>query len=50
MLNSMLQKASTRAGPHYLVVWQLAHQGNEDVTKKLVSISFTLTHHLLYPY
>jgi hypothetical protein len=40
MLNFVLQKASTGADPHYLDVWQPAHQGNADTAEKLVSISF----------
>jgi hypothetical protein len=40
MLNSVLQKASTGANPHYLDVWQPAHQGNAKAAEKLVSISF----------
>jgi hypothetical protein len=40
MLNSLLQKASTGVDPHYLDVWQLAHQGNAEVAEKLVHISF----------
>jgi hypothetical protein len=40
MLNFVLQKASTGADPHYLDVWQPAHQGNVDAAEKLVSISF----------
>jgi hypothetical protein len=39
-LNFVLQKASTGADPHYLDVWQPAHQGNADTAEKLVSISF----------
>jgi hypothetical protein len=40
MLNSVLQKASTGVDPHYLDVWQPAHQDNEEAVEKLVSISF----------
>jgi hypothetical protein len=36
----MLHKATTRVDPHYLDVWQLAHQGNTDAVERLVSISF----------
>jgi hypothetical protein len=40
LFNSMLQKASTRADPPYLHVWQPAHQGNAEAAEGLVSISF----------
>jgi hypothetical protein len=40
MFNSVLKKASTGAEPHYLDVWQPAHQGNVDTTEMLVSIAF----------
>jgi hypothetical protein len=40
MLNYVLWKASTRANPHYLDVWQTAHQGSTEVAEKLISISF----------
>jgi hypothetical protein len=37
MLDSMLQKKSTRVEPHYLDVWLLAHNDDEDTMEKLVS-------------
>jgi lipopolysaccharide/colanic/teichoic acid biosynthesis glycosyltransferase len=40
LFNSVLQKANTRVDPHYLTVRQPAHQGNAEVVKRLVSISF----------
>jgi hypothetical protein len=39
-LDFVLQKANTRANPHYLDVWQPAHQGNADKGEKLVNINF----------
>jgi hypothetical protein len=36
----VLQKASIGDNPHYLDVWQPAHQGNADAAEKLISISF----------
>jgi hypothetical protein len=36
----MLQKKSTRVNPHYLNVWQLAHEGDVDMVEKLVSNNF----------
>jgi hypothetical protein len=32
--------ASTRADPHYLNVWQLAHHVNTDVVERLINCSF----------
>jgi hypothetical protein len=36
----VLQKASTRADPHYFDVSQHAHYDNTDAVERLVSISF----------
>jgi hypothetical protein len=36
----MLHKTSTEVDPHYLDVWQPAHQGDADVVEKLVSNNF----------
>jgi hypothetical protein len=36
----VLQKTSSRVDPHYLDVWQSAHQGNAEVVERLISISF----------
>jgi hypothetical protein len=40
LFNFVLQKARTRADPHYFDVSQPAHQGNADVVERLISISF----------
>jgi hypothetical protein len=40
IFNFVLQKASTGVEPHYLDVWQPAHQGNVEVAERLISISF----------
>jgi hypothetical protein len=37
MLDSMLQKKSTRVEPHCLDVWQPAHDDDEAIAEKLVS-------------
>jgi hypothetical protein len=36
----MLQKKSSGVNPHYLDVWLFAHDGDVNVTKKLVSNNF----------
>jgi hypothetical protein len=35
MLNSVLHKVCTGAGPYYLDVWQPVHQGNVEELKKI---------------
>jgi hypothetical protein len=40
MLDSMLQKKSTGVDPHYLDVWQPAHEGDAAVAEKLASNNF----------
>jgi hypothetical protein len=40
IFNFVLQKISTGVDPHYLDVWQPAHQSNAEATERLVSISF----------
>jgi hypothetical protein len=40
LLNSVLQKACTRADPHYMDVWQPAQQGNAEAMERLVTICF----------
>jgi hypothetical protein len=40
MLDSMLQKKTIRADPHYLNVWQPTHKGDAVATEKLVSNNF----------
>jgi hypothetical protein len=40
MLDSLLQKASTRVEPHYLDVWVPMHQDNPQSRQKMVSINF----------
>jgi hypothetical protein len=36
----MLQKKSTVFDPHYLDIWQPAHEGDAAVAEKLVSNNF----------
>jgi hypothetical protein len=40
LFNSVLQKVSTGVNPHYLDLWQHAHQSNAEAAERLVSISF----------
>jgi hypothetical protein len=39
-MDSILQKKSIGINPHYLDVWQPAHEGDAVATKKLVSNNF----------
>jgi hypothetical protein len=40
MLESVLQKKSSWVDPHYLNIWQPAHEGDAAVAEKLVSNNF----------